>query len=83
MSVLGKTPQEAWNGRKPNIGHLKVFGYVTYAHMPNQLRKKIDDKAEKFIFIGYSHETKGYKLYNSKTKKVVVSRDVTFDEHCV
>ena len=44
---------------------------------------KEDDKIEKCIFIGYSHETKGYKLYNPKTKKLVVSRDVAFVENCV
>ena len=60
-----------------------MFGCVAYAHVSGQLRKKIDDKAEKYIFIGYSHETKGYKLYNPKTKNVIVSRDVTFDENCV
>ncbi|KAK3010509.1 hypothetical protein RJ639_010734 [Escallonia herrerae] len=42
--------------------------------------KKLDDKSEKFIFIGYSQESKGYKLYNPIDKKVKVSRDVTFDE---
>ncbi|TXG50951.1 hypothetical protein EZV62_023475 [Acer yangbiense] len=43
-------------------------------------RKKLDDKAEKCIFIGYSQVTKGYKLYNPVTEKVIVSRDITFDE---
>ncbi|KAK2996001.1 hypothetical protein RJ640_019468 [Escallonia rubra] len=43
-------------------------------------RKKLDDKSEKFIFIGYSQESKGYKLYNPLDKKIKVSRDVTFDE---
>lgn len=57
-----------------------MFGCVAYAHVPDVLRKKLDDKAKKYIFIGYSHETKGYKLYNPETKKVVVSHDVTFDE---
>ena len=52
-------------------------------HVPDQFRKKIDDKAEKCIFIGYSYKTKGYKLYNLKTKKVVVNRDITFDKNCV
>ncbi|KAK3043706.1 hypothetical protein RJ639_001902 [Escallonia herrerae] len=42
--------------------------------------KKLDDKSDKFIFIGYSQESKGYKLYNPIDKKVKVSRDVTFDE---
>lgn len=42
--------------------------------------KKLDDKSQKCIFIGYSEVTKGYKLYNLVTKEVIVSRDVQFIE---
>ncbi|XP_071940050.1 uncharacterized protein [Coffea arabica] len=80
---FGKTPQEVWTGMKPDISHFKVFGCLAYVHVPDHLRKKLDDKAEKCIFIGYSHETKGYKLFNPDTRKVIVSKDVTFNEHGV
>ena len=58
--------------------HLRVFRSITYAHVPKVARSKLDDKAEKTIFIGYKHG--GYKLYNPMTKKVIVSCDVTFAE---
>ena len=58
--------------------HLKVFGSITYTHVPKAARSKLDDKGVKTIFIGYKHE--GYKLYNPMTKKVIVSRDVRFAE---
>ncbi|KAK2972283.1 hypothetical protein RJ640_014341 [Escallonia rubra] len=79
-SVWNQTPQEAWSGYKPTVSHLKVFGIIAYVHVPDQQRNKLDDKSEKFIFIGYSQESKGYKLYNPVDKKMKVSRDVTFDE---
>ena len=79
-SVWGKTPQEAWNGRKPGISHLRVFGSVAHVHVPDERRTKLDDKSEKYIFIGYSTHSKGYKLYNPSSKKIVISRDVMFDE---
>lgn len=79
-SVEGRTPFEVWSGRRPNIEHMRVFGCIAYAHVPNHIRKKLDDKAEKCIFIGYSNVTKGYKLYNPKKEKVIISRDVIFDE---
>ncbi|KAK2979848.1 hypothetical protein RJ640_000735 [Escallonia rubra] len=63
-SVWNQTPQEAWTGYKPSVSHLKVFGSIAYVHVPDQQRKKLDDKSEKFIFIGYSQESKGHKLYN-------------------
>ncbi|XP_073113532.1 uncharacterized protein [Elaeis guineensis] len=60
---------------------LHVFGCVAYTHVPSELCKKLDDKNEKCIFIGYSTSvTKGYRLYNLVMEKVIVSEDVTFDE---
>ncbi|KAJ4716957.1 Retrovirus-related Pol polyprotein from transposon TNT 1-94 [Melia azedarach] len=79
-SVWGKTPQEAWCGRKPGISHLRVFGSVAHVHVPDERRTKLDDKSESFIFIGYDSSSKGYKLYNPNSKKIMISRDVIFDE---
>ena len=44
------------------------------------MRKKLDDRSEKCIFIGYSNQSKAYKLYKPETKKVIISRDVEFKE---
>ncbi|XP_026441683.1 uncharacterized protein LOC113340837 [Papaver somniferum] len=78
--LLDKTPEEALTGRKPSVRHLKVFGCIAYAHIPTEIRKKLDNKSEKCIFLGYSVATKGYKLYNPETRKMIISRDVIFDE---
>ena len=74
------TPEENFSSRKPDLSHLKVFGCIAYVHVPDELRTKLDPKAEKCIFIGYSLEQKGYKCYNPVTRQVRVSRDVVFDE---
>ncbi|KAJ0795822.1 putative RNA-directed DNA polymerase [Helianthus annuus] len=74
------TPEESWSGRKPNISHLRIFGCIAYAHIPKQRRTKLDDKTEKTILVGYSEQCKAYKLYNPTTGKVIISRDVIFDE---
>ncbi|CAJ2657878.1 unnamed protein product [Trifolium pratense] len=79
-SVLEKTPQEAWSGRKPGISHLRVFGSIAHAHIPDEKRSKLDDKSEKYIFIGYDANSKGYKLYNPDTGKTIISRNVIFNE---
>jgi len=44
------------------------------------LRRKLDDRSQKCIFVGYSEESKAYRLYNPITKKYVISRDVVFKE---
>ncbi|GJV20172.1 retrovirus-related pol polyprotein from transposon TNT 1-94, partial [Tanacetum coccineum] len=75
-----KTPQEAWNGMKPTVSHLRIFGNITYVHVPSQRRSKLDDRSEKHVFVGYDKQSKGYKLYNPVTRKVVVSRDAGFEE---
>nr|GEU61793.1 retrovirus-related Pol polyprotein from transposon TNT 1-94 [Tanacetum cinerariifolium] len=79
-SLDNKTPQEAWNGLKPTVSHLRVFKSIAYVHVPSQRRLKLDDKSKKHVLVGYDKQSKGYKLYNSVTRKVVVSRDVEFDE---
>ncbi|KAL5784111.1 hypothetical protein ACOSQ2_006503 [Xanthoceras sorbifolium] len=62
---------------------LIIFGFlgaIVYAHIADEKRKKLDDKDEKCIFLGVSYQSKAYKLYNPITKKIVISRDVVFDE---
>ena len=71
---------ELYFERKPNLRHLRVFGSITYVHVPKEKRRKLDAKAEKCILVGYSDEQKGYKCYNTRTKQARVSRDVVFDE---
>jgi hypothetical protein len=43
-------------------------------------RYKLKETCDKFIFLGYSFMLKGYKLYNLKTRKVLVSKDMLFGE---
>ncbi|KAK4401741.1 Retrovirus-related Pol polyprotein from transposon RE1 [Sesamum angolense] len=43
-------------------------------------RHKLEENTEKGIFLGYSTQSKGYRIYNLKTKKLIISRDVEFDE---
>ena len=80
-SVNNKVPQEAWTSMNHSVSHLKFFGCVAYAHVPDELRKKLDKKGHKCIFVGYSEDTKAYKLYDLVTRKVIISRDVQFVEN--
>jgi hypothetical protein len=79
-SVKNMTPQEAWYGYKLSVAHFRIFGCIAYAQVPEAKRRKLDDWGEKCIFVGYSEESKAYKLYNPLTNKVVVNRDVIFNE---
>ena len=79
-SVQIFVPEEAWSGKKVTISHFHVFGCIAFTHVPEKLRKNLDDRSEKYIFIGYSDQSKAYRLFNPITKKFVVSQDVKFLE---
>lgn len=80
FAIQNMTPEEGWSRRKSYVDHFRIFGCIAYAHVPDQKRKKLDDKAEKCVFLGVSDLSKAYKLFNPLTKKIVINRDVVFDE---
>jgi hypothetical protein len=77
--VRGMTFKEKFTSNKPNVSHFKVFNCITYVHVHNKKRSKLNPKARKCIFIGYFLKQKGYKCLNPSTQKLQVSKDV-FDE---
>ena len=48
--------------------------------MSDSKRKKLDDKSFQCVLLGMSEESKAYRLYDPTSKKIVVSRDVVFEE---
>lgn len=80
-SILGDvTPAEKWSEHKPSLEHLRVFGCVAFALIPYERRVKLDEKSIKCVMFGVSKESKAYRLYNPLTKKIIISRDIRFDE---
>jgi hypothetical protein len=43
-SVKNRVPKESWTGMKHNVVHLIFFCCVAYTHVPDEPRKKIDNK---------------------------------------
>ncbi|CAL8997270.1 unnamed protein product, partial [Prunus brigantina] len=60
--------------------HLRIFGSLCYAHVPNQQRQKLDLTSKRCVFLGYGSCEKGYRLYNIATGSVIILRDVIFNE---
>jgi hypothetical protein len=79
-TLVDKTPHEAWIVKKPSLVHLKFFGCDAYVHVLKEKRSKLDNKAEKCIFIGYKDGVKGYKLWNLVIRKTVYSHDVILEK---
>ncbi|PNY01730.1 copia-type polyprotein, partial [Trifolium pratense] len=80
LSVKDITPEEAWSGIKPSVHHFRIFGCIAFAHIPDSQRSKLDDKSVKCVHLGLSEESKAYKLYDPERKKIIISRDVVFEE---
>jgi hypothetical protein len=74
------TPYEVWYGRKPSVDHLRTFGCVTHVKMVAGHLNKLADRSTPMVMIGYEAGTKAYRAYNSVNKKLVVTRDVLFEE---
>ena len=79
-ALKDETPFQRLFGRRPDISNLRVFGCVSYIHVPDSQRRKLDAKAHRAIFVGYPPGVKGYKLYDLEKKKFIVSRNVQFFE---
>ena len=79
-SIDGKTPYEAWYGKKPAVHYLRVFSNIAYVKNARPGLKRLDDRSTKMIFIGYEEGSKAYRVYNPATKKVQITRDVVFEE---
>ncbi|CAL8991390.1 unnamed protein product [Prunus brigantina] len=80
-SLKKVTPFEAYTGRKPRIAHLKIFVSPCHVLIPSTLRHKLEENSHKCIFVGYGLCEKGYRLFDPRTRKVILSRDVQFDEN--
>jgi hypothetical protein len=80
-----KSPMEMLSTFYPNLYTTnnivpKIFRCVSFVHIHSQSREKLDPKALKCVFVGYSSTQKAYKCYHPPSKKFNVLADVTFNE---
>ena len=75
----GRTPYEAWHGRKPAVSHLRVFGCLAFAKELGHI-SKLDDRGTPGVFIGYAEGSKAYRILEPGTQRVRTARDVVFNE---
>ncbi|KAG8490426.1 hypothetical protein CXB51_013710 [Gossypium anomalum] len=77
VAIEKKTLQEVWSGNPANYSDLKICGCPVYAHVDNG---KLEPRSIKCVFLGYKVGVKRYKLWCPENRKVVISKDVIFDE---
>jgi hypothetical protein len=79
-AVRSMNPEEAFSGKKPEVGHFRIFGCTTYSYVPSEKRTKLEPMAERGIFVGYSETSKAFRIYLPSLRKTVLRRDVRFEE---
>nr|GFD05688.1 retrovirus-related Pol polyprotein from transposon TNT 1-94 [Tanacetum cinerariifolium] len=77
---FNKTPYELINGRKSDISFLYVFGALCYPKNDREDIGKLGAKGDIGFFIGYFADSCAYRIYNRRTKKIMETMNVSFDE---
>ena len=78
-----KTPYELWRGKKPVVKYFQIFGSDYYILHDRENLDKFDAKSDEGYFLGYFSTSRAYKVYNLRTKTIIVSSNVvTNDELC-
>ncbi|KAJ9553112.1 hypothetical protein OSB04_017157 [Centaurea solstitialis] len=74
------TPTFALYLRYPTYDHLRVFGCACYPNTSANQTHKLHPRAIRCIFLGYPSDFRGYRCFDPTTRKVSISRHVSFDE---
>jgi len=74
------TPEECFTKHKPNLSHLRIYGCAAYVHIPREKRSKLESKALCYVIVGYDDLSKAYRCYDPEKQRIIISKDVYFDE---
>ena len=74
----GRTPYEVWYGEPPDVSYFQRFGSQVYVLDKKLGKSKLDPRSETGLFLGYSSESKAYRVWLPEQKKVTIARDVRF-----
>ncbi|KAL0457718.1 UNVERIFIED_CONTAM: Retrovirus-related Pol polyprotein from transposon TNT 1-94 [Sesamum latifolium] len=74
--TVPRTPQQNSVAKRKNRTILNMARTM----LKRKQRTKLDDRSKKMVFLGYDESSKGYKYFDPIAKKVVISRDIEFEE---
>nr|GFB63355.1 hypothetical protein [Tanacetum cinerariifolium] len=76
----GKTPYELLHNKLPDLSFFHVFSALFYPTNDSENLGKLQPKADIGIFIGYALTKKAFRIYNRRTRRIVKTIHVDFDE---
>nr|GEV32521.1 hypothetical protein [Tanacetum cinerariifolium] len=80
ISAHGKSPYHIINDRKPSIKYLYIFSCICYITRDGKNLDEIKEKGDPYILVGYSNQSKGYRVYNKRLRMIAESIHIYFDE---
>jgi hypothetical protein len=75
-----KTPYQIVHKRKPNIDYFHVFGALCYPKNDRDDLGKLKAKADIGVFVGYCENSKGFRIWNRRTREIQETIHSNFDE---
>ncbi|GJS63183.1 retrovirus-related pol polyprotein from transposon TNT 1-94 [Tanacetum coccineum] len=75
-----KTPYHIINAQKPSVKFFHIFGSLYYIVRDGENLDKMKEKGDAYIFVGYSTQSKAYRVFNKRTRIIVETIHVNFDE---
>lgn len=78
-ALKNETPYKRLYGKDAHLGHLKVIGARAFVHVETYT-KKLEPKAWEGRVVGYSSDSKSWRVYNPTSQSVRESRNVVFIE---
>ncbi|GJR84017.1 retrovirus-related pol polyprotein from transposon TNT 1-94 [Tanacetum coccineum] len=75
-----KTPYHIINAQKPSVKFFHIFGSLCYIVRDGENLDKMKEKGDACIFVGYSTQSKAYRVFNKRTRIIVETIHVNFDE---
>nr|GEY28760.1 hypothetical protein [Tanacetum cinerariifolium] len=78
--VLEKTPYHIINDQKLSVKFFHIFGSLCYIVRDGENLNKMKEKGDACIFVGYSTQSRAYMVFNKRTRVIVETIHVNFDE---
>ncbi|GKC74761.1 retrovirus-related pol polyprotein from transposon TNT 1-94 [Tanacetum coccineum] len=75
-----KTPYHIINAHKPSVKFFYIFGSLCYIVRDGKNLNKMKEKGDECIFVGYSTQSRAYRVFNKRTRIIVETIHVNFDE---
>jgi hypothetical protein len=76
-----KSPWEVLFGTTPTYTSFKIFGCSCYPLLRPYNKHKLDLRSKECVFLGYASHSKGYLCLDTSNNKLLISRNVVFDEN--